>query len=62
VALSKIPISRPNAERTLAVDLVSVGSSETTICRLCAARTRAVDLANAVSFVIKTNKLYVVLL
>lgn len=46
----------------MAVDLVSVGSSETTICRLSAARPQVVDLVNAVLFATKTNKLYVVLL
>jgi hypothetical protein len=44
------------------VDLVSVVSSETTICRLSAARPLGVDQANAVLFMTKTNKLYVVLL
>jgi hypothetical protein len=44
------------------VDLVSVVSSETTICRLSAARPLGVDLVNVVLFMTKTNKLYVVLL
>jgi hypothetical protein len=60
VALSKIPISKRNAERTLAVGRVNADSSETTICRRSVVRPQAVDLVNVVLFATKTSKLYVV--
>jgi hypothetical protein len=60
VALSRIQISRLNAERILAVDRVNADLSEITICRRSAVRPQEAALVNVDLFTTKTIKPYAV--